>query len=57
MGATGKMLKNGRSDCERGCRYFGCSCCNPKRVRRAAKKGVTGKEKRTWKREAQAEQS
>jgi hypothetical protein len=57
MGATGKMLKNGRSDCERGCRYFGCSCCNPKRVRRAAKKGVKGKEKRTWKREAQAEQS
>lgn len=45
MGANAKMLKNGRSDATRGCRYDGCSCCTPKRVRRAAKKGVKAKAK------------
>lgn len=52
MGANAKMLKCGSTDATRGCSYLGCSCCNPKRVRRAAKKGVKLKQKAAWKREA-----
>lgn len=54
MAARGKMLKNGRSDATRGLHTDGCSCCNTRAERRAAKKAVKAKEKASWKREAQS---
>lgn len=38
------MLKNGRSDATRGLHFDGCSCCNTRAERRAAKRGVKRKE-------------
>lgn len=48
----GKMLKNARNP-EAFCgHHMGCSCCNPKRIRRKGKKSAKQKEKRIWKKEA-----
>lgn len=52
MAVRGKMLKNGRSDATRGLHMHGCSCCNSKAKRRAAKKGAKAKEKAGWKKDA-----
>ena len=38
------MLKNGRSDATRGLHADGCSCCNTRAERRAAKRGGKRKE-------------
>lgn len=44
------MLKSARnSDSTKGCTADDCSCCNPKSLRRRAKRIVKRREDRVWK--------
>ena len=45
------MLKNGTNYLHGNLNHAGCSCCNTKQERRAAKKALKAKEKATWKKE------
>jgi hypothetical protein len=45
------MLKNRRNPEAYSGTHDGCSCCNPKRVRRKGKKSAKRKEDRAWRRE------
>ncbi len=47
------MLKNPRNECAYGGNYQGCSCCNSKQTRRAAKKNAKRREERAWRRDQQ----
>jgi len=47
------MLKNGTNDLHGNLKNAGCSCCNSKQDRRAAKKSAKAKEARAWKKENQ----
>jgi hypothetical protein len=48
------MLKNGRTMFHKVGLYCGCSCCNPKQVRRAQKKSLKQRERRAWQKDARA---
>lgn len=45
------MLKNARNPKAFCGKYNGCSCCNPKRVRRKGKKAAKRAEERAWRRD------
>jgi hypothetical protein len=47
----GKMLKNPRNPEAFSGHYNGCSCCNPKRVRRVGKKSAKRHEERGWRKD------
>lgn len=45
------MLKNARNPEAFSGLHCGCSCCNPKNVRRAGKKSAKRKEARAWRKD------
>lgn len=46
------MLKNPRNEQTYCGKNGGCSCCNPKRIRRKGRKSAKQREKRAWQKEA-----
>ena len=52
--SNGPMLKNPRAPKAYAKHSAGCSCCNTRGERKAAKKAARGDEKRGWKRDAEA---
>lgn len=50
----GPMLKNPRHPEAYAGAYLGCSCCNPKRVRRKGRHSAKRREARQWRRDQEA---